>query len=193
MGEREQRDSMRSSGTVRNAQEAPDLQSWLPDRNDADGPSLVPVGHVEGLAGDPPHPAHWSEVEATIVLDPDLAPGLDGIEAFSHAFVLYWLHEADQVVLHHIPPQDADVTLGVFASRCPLRPNAIGLSVVEILDRDGAKLKVRGLDARDGTPVLDVKPYAPRLDAIPDARDLRSVLDEKGAATGQDPESGDDA
>lgn len=166
-----------------------DLQTWLPDQNDDDrGPRLRPIGRVESLDGDPPHPTYWRDIQAILELVPALASGLDGIETFSHAFVLYWLDEADQVVLHHIPPDD-EMTLGVFASRCPLRPNAIGLSVVEILGRDGTRLKVRGLDARDGTPVLDIKPYSPRLDAVPDARGIRSVLDERASSDDHDPPS----
>lgn len=161
-----------------------DPQTWLPDRDD-DGLRLRPIGRVESLDGDPPHPTYWREVQATLELVPALASGLDGIEAFSHAFVLYWLDEADQVVLHHIPPGD-EITLGVFASRCPLRPNAIGLSVVEILGRDGTRLKVRGLDARDGTPILDIKPYSPRLDAVPDARGLRAVVEGDASIGGSD-------
>ena len=94
---------------------------------------------------------------AKVVLDETLAPALDGIEGWSHLYVIFWLDrvaQTGQPVLHH-----ARSGLGIFAARSPIHPNAIGLTLVELVKREGNVLWVRGLDAYDGTPVLDIKPY----------------------------------
>ena len=96
-----------------------------------------------------------------IMLNADLVEGLDGIEGFSHVFVLFWLNEV--IPSHDLkfhPRGRADMPLlGVFAIRTNLRPNPIGLTLVELLKVEGNVLTVRGLDAYDGTPVLDIKPF----------------------------------
>jgi tRNA-Thr(GGU) m(6)t(6)A37 methyltransferase TsaA len=94
---------------------------------------------------------------ARIEVDEALAPTLDGIEEWSHIYVIFWLDSvghAERPVLHH-PNSD----LGVLAARSPLHSNPIGLTLVELLSRKENVLWVRGLDAYDGTPVLDIKPY----------------------------------
>ena len=94
---------------------------------------------------------------AKVVLNEDLAPALDGIEEWSHIYVIFWL---DRVVhtaepeLHH-----RGDSVGIFAARSPIHPNPIGLTLVELVKREGNVLWVRGLDAYDGTPVVDIKPY----------------------------------
>lgn len=123
----------------------------------------------------------WRGVKSEIALDPALAPSLDGIEGFSHIIVLYWMHESTGQVPVKVHPQGrAELPLtGVFATRSPHRPNPIGLTIVELIGRENHILKVKGLDAFDGTPVLDIKPYLPR-DAIAGARypDWVSKLEE---------------
>jgi tRNA-Thr(GGU) m(6)t(6)A37 methyltransferase TsaA len=92
-----------------------------------------------------------------VVVDEDLAPALDGIEAWSHIYVIFWMDRAargEEAVLHH-----GEDGVGVFAARSPIHPNPIGLTLVELVRREGNVLWVRGLDAYDGTPVLDIKPY----------------------------------
>ena len=94
---------------------------------------------------------------ARVVLDPALAPALDGIEGWSHLYVIFWLdrvQRAPELALHH-----AESDLGVLAARSPIHPNFIGLTLVELVKREANVLWVRGLDAYDGTPVLDIKPY----------------------------------
>ena len=94
---------------------------------------------------------------ARIVIEQDLAPALDGIEEWSHIYVIFWMNgvaRAAECQLHH---QGSGT--GIFAARSPIHPNPIGLSLVELVKRDENVLWVRGLDAYDGTPVLDVKPY----------------------------------
>lgn len=87
--------------------------------------------------------------------------GLKDIEGFSHLVILYLLHKSRSHSLHVRPPSDT-APRGVFATRSPHRPNRIGLCVVELVERNGNKLKVKGLDAEDNTALLDVKPYTPK-------------------------------
>jgi tRNA-Thr(GGU) m(6)t(6)A37 methyltransferase TsaA len=102
---------------------------------------------------------------ATIVVHPELTAGLDGIERFHKLVVIFYCHEAkgSPLCVHprkdpHQPPR------GVFASRSPARPNPLGLTVVSLLGVQGHVLHVQGLDALDGTPVLDIKPFDPTFD-----------------------------
>lgn len=94
---------------------------------------------------------------AAVVVNKDLTPALDGIEAWSHLYVIFWMDRIEcpeKPVLHH--PSNG---LGIFAARSPIHPNPIGLTLVELVRREDNVLWVRGLDALDGTPVLDIKPY----------------------------------
>lgn len=100
----------------------------------------------------------------TLELRPELEAGLQDIEGFSHLFVLWVFDRSEGFELVAKVPLDERGPHGVFASRSPRRPNPIGLSVVELLGRDGPCLSVRGLDMLDGTPILDVKPY---LSSVP--------------------------
>ncbi len=102
--------------------------------------------------------------EGAIELLRDYEPGLTDIEGFSHLFVIWEFDRADGFDLIAHPPTDEDRPHGVFATRSPRRPNPIGLTVVELLGREGASLHVRGVDMLDGTPVLDIKPY---LSSVP--------------------------
>jgi len=90
---------------------------------------------------------------------PEYEEGLLDIEGFSHLFVIWVFDRADSALLSSNPPSDEFHPHGVFASRSPRRPNPIGLTVVDLLGREGNQLRVRGVDMLDGTPVLDVKPY----------------------------------
>lgn len=98
-----------------------------------------------------------------IVFREGLSEALDGIEDFSHIFVIFWMHEVhakERRILKVHPRGRTDMPLlGVFATRTAFRPNPMGLTLVELLERKENTLIVRGLDAYDGTPVLDVKPF----------------------------------
>ena len=123
---------------------------------------------------------------STILIYPEFCPGLLGVGGFSHLFVLYWMHmrddEGHRGTLRVTPPRHEGASLtGVFACRSPSRPNPIGLTVVELVGVDGCSLRVRGLDALEGSPVVDLKPYSPRGDSIPDARS--PVWSERGPPT----------
>ena len=94
-----------------------------------------------------------------------MVPALDGIQAGDKLFVLCWFHMAEREVLRiHPRGNPAIPKRGVFATRSPDRPNPIGMCLVDVLSVEGRTLKVRGLDALDGTPVVDLKPYRSYLD-----------------------------
>jgi tRNA-Thr(GGU) m(6)t(6)A37 methyltransferase TsaA len=98
------------------------------------------------------------EAEGILEILPQFTAGLTDIEGFSHLFVLWVFDRSEGFELVGTPPID-DRPHGVFATRSPRRPNPIGLTVVELLRRDGSSLHVRGLDMLDATPILDLKPY----------------------------------
>jgi tRNA-Thr(GGU) m(6)t(6)A37 methyltransferase TsaA len=115
------------------------------------------------------------EEEAKIRILPEYRTGLMGLEGFSHLIILYWLHlresEEERGTLIVSPKRHgANVKVGVFACRSPSRPNPIGLCVVQLLKIEKCGLTVKGLDAAEGSPIIDIKPYIPRADAIPNAR-----------------------
>ena len=115
------------------------------------------------------------DAEGSIELLRDFEPGLADIEGFSHLFVLWEFDRASGFDLLAHPPSDEGREHGVFATRSPRRPNPIGLTVVELLGREGGSLRVRGVDMLDGTPVLDIKPY---LSSIPAEKLRRGWLTE---------------
>jgi tRNA (adenine37-N6)-methyltransferase len=98
------------------------------------------------------------EAEGVLEILPEFQLGLTDIEGFSHLIVLWEFDRSKGFELLGTPPSD-DRPHGVFATRSPMRPNPIGLTVVELLRREGPLLRVRGLDMLDGTPILDIKPY----------------------------------
>jgi tRNA (adenine37-N6)-methyltransferase len=112
--------------------------------------------------------------DGVLEIRPELAAGLRDIEGFSHLFVLWIFDRVDGVDLEAHPPSD-DRPHGVFATRSPRRPNPIGLTVVELLGRDDTRLRVRGVDMLDGTPIVDIKPY---LSSIPQEQLRRGWLAE---------------
>jgi len=122
---------------------------------------LNPIGRVKTEAvGD--EVKDKSRISQIIVRD-ELVEALAGVEGFSHLFVLFWLNQVSskqQMTLKVHPRGRMDMPLlGVFATRTNIRPNPIGLTLVELLKVEGNTLTVRGLDAFDGTPILDIKPF----------------------------------
>ncbi len=115
----------------------------------------------------------WVEAVSEVVIEPGLTEALDGLDDFSHIIVLYWMHQAasGEVPLKVHPMGRKEVPLkGIFATRTPNRPNRIGKATVRLLQRQGNILKVKGLDAIDGSPVIDIKPYIPGYDSVADAK-----------------------
>jgi tRNA-Thr(GGU) m(6)t(6)A37 methyltransferase TsaA len=112
----------------------------------------------------------WEDVVSEIVIDSRLTDALDGLEEFSHIIVLFWMHRVTEsnVPLKVHPRGNRNLPLvGLFATRAPTRPNRIGETTVKLLERRENILRVKGLDAIDSTPVIDIKPFIPRSD-LPD-------------------------
>ena len=137
--------------------------------------TLEPIGIIRSEHQEPektpiqPVCAEGSPGRVTVF--PQYAEGLDDIEGFSHLHLIYWFHRATDIArsiagpspLKVVPFLD-DVPRGVFATRTPVRPNPLGLSVVRLVERRGAELLVEDLDVLDGTPLLDIKPYVEGFD-----------------------------
>lgn len=111
---------------------------------------------------------NWGDVVSRIKVSEELAPGFRGLEQFSHVLVVFFMHRSSfdaGTDLVRRPQGRADMPeSGIFAQRAKHRPNPIGVTAVELLEVQGNVLTVRGLDAIDGTPVLDIKPYFPAYD-----------------------------
>lgn len=135
---------------------------------------FTPIGYVRSPLKEPTHERlNLKEIISEIVINENLTEALDGVEGFSHIIVLYWMHRAirENKRLKTHPMGRTDVPeQGIFAVRTPNRPNPIGKSTVRLLERRGNILKIQGLDAIDGTPVIDIKPYIPGYDSAKDAR-----------------------
>jgi len=120
-----------------------------------------PIGTVHTDVPDEDVPRRRRDMLSTIVVDPRYEPGLAGVEAYSHLIVLFWMHRTPRPAsLVHTPHGEPDQPArGTFALRSRNRPNPVGLAVVDLVAREGSRLIVRRLDAFDGTPVIDIKPY----------------------------------
>ncbi len=138
-------------------------------------PSVVytPIGIVHSPfshpAGTPIQSSVGKGVTGTVEVLQEHAPGLRDLEGFSHIILIYHFHLSRAHRLEVVPYMD-DRPHGVFSTRSPSRPNAIGLSVVRLLGVEGNLLRVQDLDIVDGTPLLDIKPYVPQFDSREDVR-----------------------
>ncbi|MDQ2177654.1 tRNA (N6-threonylcarbamoyladenosine(37)-N6)-methyltransferase TrmO [Marinifilum sp. D714] len=124
----------------------------------------------------PIQPLSARGVKARVELNPELRDGLRDLESFSHVILIYHLHKSEGFDLDVMPFMD-DKTHGLFATRAPRRPNAIGMSTVKLHSIEGNILHVEDLDILDGTPLLDIKPFFSKFDNRPDA--ISGWLDEK--------------
>ncbi len=127
---------------------------------------ISPIGLIHtpfSAPADTPIQSSRSNAVGWVEVFPEYAEGLQDIEAFSHLYLIYYLHQTEQVHLLVEPFLD-DQKHGVFATRHPSRPNHIGISIVQILSRKGNRLDFSGADMFDQTPLLDIKPYVPDFD-----------------------------
>jgi len=157
----------------------------LPDHADA---ALYFIGRIRTPwkdRKDCPKNARESDAVCTIELDPRWTAALKDLETCSHVVVLYWMSEARRDLVLQVP-RHYGTTRGTFALRSPARPNPIAMSVARLLRIDGNRLSVVGIDCLDGTPLLDIKPYFPSVDSVPDA-----VVGWHGPARERDRESGE--
>jgi tRNA (adenine37-N6)-methyltransferase len=116
---------------------------------------------------------NWGKIDSEIHLDPQYAGGLAELAGFSHILVVFFLDRSQgfdpaKHLLRKPRGMEDLQPVGVFAQRTKYRPNPIGVTAVKLLGIDGNVVKVRGLDALDGTPVLDIKPYMPAFDRVDD-------------------------
>jgi tRNA (adenine37-N6)-methyltransferase len=127
---------------------------------------FAPIGEVRCRAL--PVGKSWGAVLSELHLRPSVAGGLREIDKFSHLLVLFCMHQAsyraDRDLVRRPGGRQDMPRLGIFAQRASSRPNALGVSVVRLLSQEGAVLSVQGLDALDGSPILDIKPYFSEFD-----------------------------
>ena len=130
--------------------------------------TMQPIGFVRSAYKDtkdiPKGLGARHDAEGTLEIKPEFEAGLLDVEGFSHLYVIWAFDRSEGFSLVGTPPAD-NRPHGVFATRSPRRPNPVGLTVVELLRRDGAVLHVRGVDMLDGTPILDIKPYLSNVPA----------------------------
>jgi tRNA-Thr(GGU) m(6)t(6)A37 methyltransferase TsaA len=143
--------------------------------------TMQPIGYVRGPYREgkeiPKGLGVKHDAVGVLEISGEFVEGLADIEGFSHLFVIWAFDRSEGFSLTAAPPSD-DRPHGVFATRSPRRPNPIGLTVVELLRREGGALHVKGIDMLDGTPILDLKPY---LSSIPEERLRRGWLAEAEA------------
>lgn len=129
---------------------------------------LYPVGYVRSpykMKGDAPRQGRLSDTVSEIVIDEPYRPALWQMEGRKHLWVLCWFDRADRTILRAVPPGTSQEK-GVFAIRSPDRPNPVSLCMVDLVEVKDGVLKVRGLDAFDGTPVIDIKVHSPEIDCV---------------------------
>ncbi len=139
------------------------------------GINLKPIGFVRNEIKKAPGSGYnWKAVTSRILIDSYLTEALDNLDEFSHIIVIYWMHQVateSKLSTKTHPRGKPELPLvGLFATRSPNRPNPLGKTTVRLLKRRGNILYVQGLDAIDGTPVVDIKPYIPDSDSVNDAR-----------------------
>lgn len=134
---------------------------------------MHPIGTAHTKFKDPENmpiqPKGAAGVTGTIQIDPEFREGLKDLEGFSHIYLIFQFHKAARTSLKVIPFMDTKER-GVFATRSPLRPNHMGLSIVELLKIEKGTLTVKGIDLLDGTPILDIKPYIENFDSVKNSR-----------------------
>jgi tRNA-Thr(GGU) m(6)t(6)A37 methyltransferase TsaA len=130
--------------------------------------TLTPIGFVKNAVAEPKR-EEWHSIISEIIVNEDFKEALSGIDEFSHIVVIYWMHRtspAERSVMKVHPKRNQNLPLvGVFATRSPARPNPIGIATVKLLECRDNVLKVIGLDAINGTPILDIKPHIPGSDS----------------------------
>ena len=139
---------------------------------------MRPIGYIRGSYADtqqiPKGLGTKHTMEGILEVLPEYQEGLRDIEGYSHLFILWVFHKAEDMELVGMAPSD-DRPHGVFSSRSPRRPNPLGLTVVELVRREGNLLYLRGIDMLNGSPVLDIKPYT---SSVPMERLRRGWLEE---------------
>ena len=134
--------------------------------------NITPIGYVKNELEKGPLKGYENRI-SEIILNPSYTEGLHLLEENSHILVIFWMNKIqkeDRKIMKMHPKGREDLPLlGVFATRSPRRPNPMGIRAVRLVERNNNILKVKGLDALNGTPILDIKPYSSKHDLIKDA------------------------
>lgn len=144
---------------------------------------IQPIGTIHSpfkqLENMPIQPKGAQDVFGRIEIFSEYAAGLQDLDGFSHIYLIYQFHEAQRTALQVVPFMDT-MPRGVYATRSPLRPNHIGLSIVELVSVDKNIVIIKGVDLLDGTPLLDIKPYIAKFDQVLESRSgwMRATDDE---------------
>lgn len=152
---------------------------------------ITPIGTIKTpfkqLEEMPIQPKGAMRAEGKLILEEAYALGLKDLEGFSHIYLFYHFHKANRTELTVTPFMDT-VPRGVFATRSPLRPSHIGMSITKIVSISDNIVNVEGIDVLDGTPLLDIKPYIPQFDSVADVKTgwMDSKSDKDVASTKSD-------
>ena len=132
--------------------------------------NLIPIGVVHSAfkqaTGTPIQPCRAGDSPGYVTLLPEFVAGLEDLADFDRIWLIYWFHRAAVAKMSVVPYRDT-VEHGLFATRAPARPNALGISCVRLLNIEGCILRLAEVDILDGTPLLDIKPYVPQYDNYP--------------------------
>ncbi len=132
---------------------------------------IKPIGTIHSpyqtISDMPIQPKGAAQVEGQVIVDEIYMEGLNDLQGFSHLYLIYSFHKAARTELQVTPFMDKEIR-GVFATRSPLRPNHIGLSIVKLKRVEDNVVYVDGIDVLDGTPLLDIKPYIQEFDGVTD-------------------------
>ena len=132
--------------------------------------NLKPIGFVKNSVKAPRFGSFANEI-SEIIVDEKFTDALNGIEDYSHVIIVFWMDKIKDYVITHRPQGNPDVPIvGIFACRCPPRPNPIAVTTVKLLEHRGNRIKVKGLDILDCTPIIDIKPYWPIYDNVEDGK-----------------------
>ncbi len=135
--------------------------------------ALNPIGFIRNGISQRPAKFEWKNIISEIVIQPELSEALDNLDEFSHIIVLFWTPKnKHQQFLYKVHPKGSSrlPLVGILATRSPNRPNPVAKTTVKLLERRANILKVKGLDAFDGTLIIDIKPYLPGYDSVRKAR-----------------------
>ena len=128
--------------------------------------TIKPIGFVKNNIKEPRFGNFTDEV-SKIIVSKKFTKALTGIEDYSHIIIVYWMDKTKDYVNTHRPQGNPRVPIvGIFACRCPQRPNPIGITTVKLISHQGNKIKIKGLDILNGTSIIDIKPYWPQYDKV---------------------------
>ncbi len=131
---------------------------------------VKPIGFAKNAVNETRF-GNWKDEISEIIFNKEYEEALDGIEDYSHINVVFWMDQVKTCKIKHRPQGNMEVpVVGIFACRCPVRPNPIGITTVELLGKENNVIKVKGLDVINNTPIIDIKPYTPQYDEVKNAK-----------------------